>query len=324
VGSLPTKSGKRPFRWIPGEGPDEAALGRLMRAFPRPAAPMGEAWFMGQKREMFTNLMGDLTAVPVADLFKALNEIASGTAAFGPLPEWSQWLHYLLGPLVPRDHETHIRPLVEALVTAFLTQYPTGAESEPYPGFRSDALDTLGRCLMDRMRWFEGKIIVGRMLHRGPWPSGSWFWFNASGDFSASMFFCLKYLRAEQVEAWIKSVLAMTCPHWRAQVIAWFVGAHRVLTGEIRQPSQFETIGEPSVDWDWSHCLNGHYSGDHGVRPQVEHFLPEQNRAHALAAVAAFMDEEKLLDWMLSIAQYDYLEDEIADLPYRFRALYIA
>ena len=52
------------FRWHPGQGPDEAALARLRRAFPKPAVPMGEAWFMGVERYLFE----DFAARDIAEI----------------------------------------------------------------------------------------------------------------------------------------------------------------------------------------------------------------------------------------------------------------
>ncbi len=93
------------FRWVPGLGPDAGALARLRAAFPQPSEPMGEAWFMGARRRMFTNLQGDLDLVTAAELEKAFSEIASGTGSFGRFEEWSDWFHHMLGRVVPRAHE---------------------------------------------------------------------------------------------------------------------------------------------------------------------------------------------------------------------------
>ena len=38
----------------------------------------------------------------------------------------------------------------------------------------------------------------------------------------------------EYVSRWFKSVLEIKSPHWRAQLIVWIVGAHKILTSEIR------------------------------------------------------------------------------------------
>jgi hypothetical protein len=128
------------FEWIPGRGPDAAALARLCSAFPRPTPPMGEAWFMGAERKIFDHLLDqDAERVPLPQLEQALVEIASGPINMMWLQEWHDWFHYLLGRLIPRSQEKDIYDyLVENLVTAFLSLYPRGIVGEPYAGFRSD------------------------------------------------------------------------------------------------------------------------------------------------------------------------------------------
>ncbi len=91
------------FLWIPGQGIDRLALARLRSHFPQPSEPMGEAWFMGERR-MFTYLLGDLDRLPVEALQEPLAELASGTGSFGPQAEWQAWYPYLLGALLPRSH----------------------------------------------------------------------------------------------------------------------------------------------------------------------------------------------------------------------------
>jgi hypothetical protein len=315
------------FRWVPGEGFDEAACARLVSAFPKPAEPMGEAWFMSRKRRTFHNLTGDLDAVSVADLQEALREIISGNYCFGPYLEWTEWFHYLLGQLVPRGHEHYVRYLLESLIGGFVTQYPDGVLAEPYLGFRDDVLDTLGRCMMDRACWSGGNIVIGKILHSGIWPNGRWGWFNASGDFSASMFFCLKYLPADQIDGWLSSVLSISCPHWRAQLVAWFVGAHDVLTGDVKQPAAFSpwpnSAGKPEIDWEDSHSLHGDYNGDHGKGVEPTHFLPETNRRQALAIMRTSMTQGVIMEWLISMQDYDYLETELLYLPQQLLDLYV-
>jgi hypothetical protein len=315
-----------PFVWTPGAGSDAAALGRLRAAFPRPAAPMGEAWFMGSERLMFHNLMGDVSALPVADLFAPLMEITSGTSSFGPYDEWKEWCHYLLPRLIPRAHEQYVASLLEPLISAFITQYPVGVAVEPYQGFRRDALQTLGQCLMERHCWAEGRLVLGTMLHRHENTHvGLWAWFDASGDFTASMFFCSKYLTPDEIEPWLVSVLGITCPHWRAQVIVWFVGAHAMLTGGLPQISDLDTAQRPQMTWENSHCLTGSYSGDHSddAAPPPP-FLPAANRDAILRTLRQHLTQDRVLEWLLSIAAVDYLEVELAELPDRFCDLYLS
>ncbi len=54
----------------------------LRSHFRRPSKPMGEAWFMGDGRQMFPQLLGDLGRLSTEELQEFLAEIASGTTRF--------------------------------------------------------------------------------------------------------------------------------------------------------------------------------------------------------------------------------------------------
>lgn len=298
----------------------------MCRHFTRPKLPMGEAWFMSEKRNMFDNLSGDLEKVPVRDLMRPLGEIASGTHSFGFYEEWNDWFHYLLPRLIPRAHEHYVAYLLEYLVTAFVTQYPDGVKREPYKGFHADALNTLGKSIMDRQCWDGNDIVVGRILRpSNNNPRKVWLWWDASGDFSASMFFCLKYLPHHAVPGWLRSVLRIKSAHWRAQLVVWLVGVHKLLNGEIGQPAQFKDgDGVPSISWEWSHVLDGEYTGDRGPNsPAAVDFLPDENRMQALNTISEEVTEELLLNWLSSIEKYGYLESELGDIPSQFANLYV-
>jgi hypothetical protein len=82
-----------PFLWTPGQGPDSAAVERLQKHSPRPREPMGEAWFMGEKREMFDYLLhANPSDLELNQLARPLEEVASGNSCFGPMREWHEWL----------------------------------------------------------------------------------------------------------------------------------------------------------------------------------------------------------------------------------------
>jgi hypothetical protein len=313
------------FLWRPGDGVDSSALERLRLHFRRPSEPMGEAWFMGAKRRIFHELLGDLDKLNTSELQRPLVEIAGGTGSFGPRSEWNTWYHYLLGALLPRNHENFVDYLLEYLLVAFVVLYPNGVYREPYRGFRNDALLTLGRCMMDSECWDGSNIAIGRVLHCSDNnPNRVWMWWNASGDFTASMFFCLKYLPESLVGPWLRSVLAITSPHWRAQVIVWMVGANEVLNGTVKWPSEFPTDARPSVAWAWSHCLKPDVAAadDSGASPSVT-FIPESSRVQALQVFQSHFDEDVYLDWLMSISTVPYLEAELAEIPATFEKLYV-
>lgn len=313
------------FFWLPGQGPDPDALARLRAHFPRPRETMGEAWFMGDERKMFPELLGDIGQLSCRDLQEALEEIASGTSCFGEMGEWTDWYHHLLGPLVPRGHEFHIESLLEYLVTAFIAIHPRDDGAEPYAGFREDALRTLGQCMMEPACWDGNDICVGRFLHRSNRnPARIWGWWDASGDFSASMFFCLKYLPPPLVPDWIDSVFAIPSPHWRAQVLVWLLGAKDVLSGRIGWPSQFEDASVARVRWAWSHCLRPDLAGVQGTLSARDGCLISEAACDAvLRAVRAYFTPGRFLEWLESFDRVPYVRDELTHLPRDFERVYI-
>lgn len=318
--TLPSK----PFEWSPGQGYDPEALARLREAFPRPRGAMGEAWFMAEVRRTFPELAGDLDAIPVERLQQAITEIVTGTSSFGDLDhEWRDWFHYLLPRLVPRSHEAFVDQLLEILASALFALHPTGLESGPYRGFREDVLATLGRCQMDAVCWPGGELAPEICLNRsiGDRPA-LWTWDDASGALSASMFLCVKYLRPDEVGTWLRSVLAIDQPRWRAQVMVWLLGAHPMLTGAVYQPSAFSASDYPQIGWAWSHCLNGDYSGVHGGDGARADFIPEAHRRAVLDAVRSYFREDVFLEWLASFAADPQLETELASTPYWFFELY--
>lgn len=314
-----------PFLWIPGEGPDAAALARLRKNFPRPREPMGEAWFMGAERHRYTNLR-DVDDMPASELERPLVEITTGMSSFGPMREWSEWFHHLIAPLAPRAHEGGLRYPLEYLLGACFTMYPDGLERGPYRGFRADALATLGRSMMDDLCWKNGRVNLDWCLHRPDWSHRDWpgTWRDASPDFSISMFFCLKYLTPDEIAAWLPSVLAIECPHWRAQVIVWFIGARAMLSGERRQASELSTHDSPRVDWEWSHLLRGNYTGVNPGQDGETDFLPVENRRAALRALHGAFTESLFLEWLESIAAVHYLDEDLDDCPFLFHELYLS
>ena len=313
------------FLWTPGDGVDPSALERLRAHFSKPGEPMGEAWFMGTEREMYPELLGDLSEVATEGLQKPLGEIASGTSSFGPMDEWNSWFHYLLGQVLPRSHEAYVTYLLESLATAFMALYPNGVHREPYKGFRDDALSTLGCAIMDAECWDGADIAIGKVLRRSNNnPAQVWIWWDASGDFTASMFFCMKYLDEPAIEPWLRSVFDIPSPHWRAQVMVWFVGAYDMMTGAARWPSEFSMEARPYIGWEWSHCLRWELTTtDDSGAPPAAAFIAEGVRATVLRVLRKYFTEDRFLEWLGCISSVSYLAEELAEIPSTFEALYL-
>lgn len=286
---------------------------------------MGEAWFMGDDRRMYHELRGDLSALSTRQLQGVLHEIASGTSCFGPLREWTDWFHYLLAPLIPRGHDYRGSSLLESLISAFVALYPNGVYREPYSGFLADVMCTLGRCMMGPECWSGQHALIGRFLHRSNNnPRQVWCWWDASGDFSASLYFCLKYLPSDSIAGWFRSVLAIESPHWRAQLIVWLVGSNDMLQGRMLWPSELDGCAYPSVTWEYSHGLRPELAKtDESGAPAMTAFLPEAARDAVLTVVRSHFTDTVFLEWLESIGKVPELQSELAEIPSAFEALYV-
>jgi hypothetical protein len=313
------------FVWQPGRGMDSAALARLCKQFPRPEEPMGEAWFMGGDRRIYHELKGDLDTLDVQLLVEVLREISGGNTSFGSFQEWTEWFHYLLGRLLPRAHEEFVAPLLESLMTSFFAVYLDGIAEPPYKGFEVDVMDTLGQCMMEPQCW-SGKDVMLPSLRRNSYghPERCWFDRDASGDLSASLFFCLKYLTHEQIGGWLQSVLDIDAPVWRVQVMTWLVGAHGMLSGEVRWPEEFKIGASPGIDWEWSHCLRPSLDIHHrSASAMPVAFLPHANRSKALTYLHTYFTEDRFLNWLSGIDSDPALSQSLYDMPDTFEKLYV-
>lgn len=301
------------FLWTPGVGPDQAALDRMARAFPKPAKPMGEAWFMAPEREMYPQLLGDIAALPDDAIMQPLEEIASGSSNFGLLAEWVEWFHYLLPQLIVRRWEpTYFQP-AERLFTAFMNQHPDAEGTPPYPEFYVDALHTLGRYIMSPVFWPAGKLDAVNCLSKWTGPSGVAGWSRAGNLLSASLFFSAKYLAASDVESWFRSAVSIPDRYWQVQIITWLTGAHPILTGEMDQPADFPEFGPLDVGWDCSHAVKGSDAGSP--------FVPPENRK-AIVKVARDMKVEEFFEDVWTDPTMSAIAAEAAGMPESFLQLY--
>lgn len=274
---------------------------------------MGEAWFMGAQREMYTYLLErQLEDLSESELEEPLREIASGNSCFGPMREWNLWLDYFASRLVPICLKPSHRTLQELLCTAVMAQYHSGFDGAPYPQFGEDLLATLGQCIMDPTKWDGRRPMLGRILYAPPPPNAiGWGWWATSGDLSSSLFFCLKYMAPAQVGPWTESVLTISDPHWRAQLLVWLSGARRILV-EGQQPKAV-FMQAPEIDWAESHILGGNYTGDY-AQPRNVRLVPSQNVAEFRKAVQRHLTPATLTEWRDSIAANEYLAGEAAHI----------
>lgn len=275
------------YAWMPGKGIDIGALNWLKNHASRPGSPMGEAWFMSQERRMFDELMGDLQAVDIGVLQSAMEELASGTAAFGRMDEWSDWFSYLFPHTLNRWSECNTESYLQYLVTGFMTQFPDADFSGQPPGFLSSVMDTLGRAIMGRLDHADtAEVPLSSPL------SCAWTWWMACQETSAAFAFCAKYLPPECVPHWFRSAVAIRDPSWRVLLMNWLCGYSAILASGHWPSEAPDDAGAFNTDWAWSHILAPQ------LCPDASDFLPAENRSSILRACRAMFTEEAYLDWI--------------------------
>ena len=173
--------------------------------------------------------------------------------------------------------------------------------------------------------WSGRHALVGRFLHRSNNnPRRIWRWWDASGDFSASLYFCLKYLPPTCIAQWLRSVLAIDSPHWRAQLIVWLVGSNDMLQGRMLWPSELDACAYPSVTWEYSHGLRPDLAKmDESGVPAMPAFLSDAARDAVLSVVRSHFTDTVFLEWLESIGEVPELQAELAESPSAFEALYV-
>jgi hypothetical protein len=278
------------FAWIPGQGPDTAALERMKKHFPVPDVDAPEAWFAsGEIKVLFPAGMETLPKdLPFDTLYDYLEDTSSGIWIFGRFDEWVQWFRYLLPYLVERSDE--VQPvggsILGVTIIYFINLYPNGWVEE-YPGFREDVLTTLGQCVMKPELW-EGHDLSKELIRLE-----NKFWWMFDGEpyycftyLAPLMIFCLKYLKPEEITTWIESISVISGPHWHYQLLRWLYRANMFLTefenltlGEEIENDVDDYLERLQIGWDGSHRL---------MRFKTPYeFIPKENLEAFKAALKA-------------------------------------
>lgn len=282
-------------RWIPGRGPDEAALARLRKRFPRPGSPMGEAWFMGDERRMFDALMApDVSTWPVDEIERALTDSSSGPVCFGHMREWSEWFPYLLHASLERVGPWSPASIFGGLVTNMMVHCPQRTSSRYGEKFVDDVLATLGQLPMAARFWSGGHLAARtafQPLQR--WPVGVGL--ADDGDLHAAFWLVAKYLRPDRLEGWLSSVVAIDDPALGAGFVCWLAHAGTVFDDPASWPASDEAR---QGTWSGSHILRGGKIADEdGIEFDCGPFLEPWRVAALSAAVVRVLDRRRLAEW---------------------------
>jgi hypothetical protein len=242
-------------------------------------------------------------------LREVLWEIASGTKNFGHLEEWDQWFRFLLPALTERSHDGW--KFLENTMTAFFNVFDNGI-TEIYDGFRDDAINSLSLCLMKSELWFDWVDEVTKMKTRRPkfladgGEPHEWNCEETSAEVSVSLFFCLKYLRPEEIAGWVKSLTAIDDPFWRAHLLVWLVGFDDFINQPPAAKQRIEKAA-PSIGWQY----------DFLIEPASDErdFLPEANVQAFLDKVRQEINLETLFRWIDSFCHRPALQESLWNIP---------
>jgi hypothetical protein len=275
---------------------------------------MGEAWFMGEERQFFTELMDcEPTELSRLDLEEyIIYDIACGTRNFGHRDEWTHWFNYFLAHLTTAQTiKVCDLTLVEMLTTALVTQY-SHPDLLQKAGLRQDVLRTLGQSLMSPECWNmkTGELRIEAL------GLGSWQKHEVGGAFSATLFCCWKYLQPDELESWLECLFGFTSAHWRAQFLLWLLSARHAMDGKVKQPAEFNKL-KPSLAWKHSDFLDGHYEG-FPSKSVVAPFISGENINAFQTALGKFLTQALLLEWLDSCLGLGYFELEFPEFAEAF------
>jgi hypothetical protein len=295
----------------------------------KPTEPMGEAWFMSKERKMYTELQDPkaVREMDRVDLSMLLFEIASGTSSFGHMDEWDEWFRYLLPDLIERSVETVYfdTTVFQSVVTAFMSIYWKGID-EHYVGLRNDVLSSLSVAMMDERFWSLDETPprpvfldlaedgVGRI---------KLFWDSEHSDpsVSAGLFFCLKYLKSDELADWVESVVSVEHELWQGNLMVWFLGAFDYLKSGSVVPGDIESA-RPELEWDTSHLL-GTYEEANRARYDGfnfnEDFLPKENIEIFFDRMTSYYSETKILELAVAFAKNEHLSMSTFNIPERLQ-----
>src|SRR5215813_7733321 len=298
------------YQWIPGRGPSATSLTRMREQIKRPEEPMGEAWFMSEERHLYTEMM-EQDPLKLSDRYlkDVLWEIASGTKCFGRLEEWDQWFQLLLPALVEKSHAGF--EFLEDAIGAFFNVFDNGI-TEIYDGFRDDVISSLSLCMMKSELWFDWVDEVTKMKTRRPkflfdfGVTRGWNFRITRAEVSISLFFCLRYLRPEEIAGWVKSLAAINDPFWQAHLLVWLVGFN-------------DFINLPSTTWQKLKKAAPNISRGYAdpIEPASDKldFLPEVNVQAFLDKVRREINSETLFRWIDSFSHRFILKETLCDNP---------
>ncbi len=320
--------------WIPGQGPDESRVLELARIFGKPSEPLGEAWFMGETREMYDELnAGGIEAVSNEKLAQYLSELVSGIWYFPRTRDWEAWYGYLTTRILldgrflgEEPAPVDISVLWDGLIAL---SWVTRDHTPEHPTLEHEAefAQVLLPLIMHPQFWPEGRFNPRQKTALRP----------VSCRLPTSLLLAWRYLSPEALRPWLRSVLAIDDDLWRAQILVWLqqvepIFRHGSSTYSVLKECGIEKMWPGSSTWliamksprresdppHWMEALRARK-----LEMQGWELIPPPNIAALRTAIAHELDEETCSAWIahLSARYPQWALRELANLPQVLAAL---
>ncbi len=285
--------------WKPGQGVDLQAVERMKQHFRKPTERSYAAWFMSGE----ITYIDWLTDLPfeqydIDELENYLFDTCAGIKNFDRYEEWVNWYLYLLPQISLKVTEGNLLCLT---LTYFFNVYPNEIIEE-YSGFRDDVLKVLPFYIMSQDLYENGDLAITYPIYEelNEWFEDGGKWSNA---LAATMFFCLKYLKPQEISTWVESLATMKAPLLKSEIEIWIARAKRfiqyVMHSELvpRDSDILKKLNDEGLHGyldvagiNWWHSLLIFKNPKMGtpISSQLNSYLPQENINAFLTAVSKY------------------------------------
>ncbi len=233
------------FRWQPNISLDQEALQRIASAFSKPAE------VVKTYRGVFDSFNTDpRETISECECHEFLHHTMLQIKIYGKTSislQYEAWFYYLLPKFIRERSNWY---LLEKTVSFLLIVHPQFIP-ELYVGFRHDLFYTLGNTIMNPDCWRDGDLSQNH----------NWFFYDEitpyeqSSTLNICLFFCLKYLRSKELEAWVDSLADIEGSRWGLQFGKWLQRFHKLIQ-YIENPSLYPPSVRPNPSISTQISLN--------------------------------------------------------------------
>jgi hypothetical protein len=194
----------------------------------------------------------------------------------------TDWFYFLLPYLIDKGHQKVANVyFTESLIAAVIAT-TISFNRALYQDFESDLVSTIGQIVMSSFFWQNERLkfcFVDEQLEI--WEVAP----ACSGPISAWIYFNIFFLKTDQINGWVQSMLDIEDPFWRANLLAWLAAAGKLQCREpFKIPSDYRVF--PCVTWENADIL------------QKSRIRIEEARLNTfLDAIRQYIDVERMLSW---------------------------